>query len=139
MPAAPLRVTCAGAVRAEKGTAQLYRAVEPLWKNYFESGRLQLVVQAKRLGKLPIELRSHTRWDQRGSQRSSGGAAGKSSEVAAIRWPLSTDSYLDLVRSSHIGLMIYDAEQYYVRCSGVMVEAMTELSSPATARPRRAR
>ena len=81
-------------------------------------------MQAKRLGKLPIELRSHTRWDQRGSQRSSGSAAGKSSEVAAIRWPLSTDAYLDLVRSSHIGLMLYDAEQYYVRCSGVMVEML---------------
>ncbi len=122
--AAPLRVTCAGAVREEKGTAQLYRAVEPLWKDYFENGRLQLVVQAKRLGKLPTELRSHTRWDQHGSQRGPESTRGKSSEVAAIRWPLSIDAYLDLVRSSHIGLMLYDAEQYYVRCSGVMVEML---------------
>ncbi len=121
---APLRVTCAGGVRPEKGTAQLYRAVGPLWKNYFESGRLQLVVQAKRLGKLPLELRSHARWDQSKLQRRSDSATGKSAEVAAIRWPLSTDAYLDLVRSSHIGLMLYDAEQYYVRCSGVMVEML---------------
>jgi hypothetical protein len=118
----PLRVTCAGGVRPEKGTAQLYRAIEPLWSDYFETGRLQLVVQAKRLGKLPIELRPYTRWDSASIDRASCDKAG--SRVAAVRWPLSTDAYLDLVRRSHIGLLLYDPDQYYARCSGVMVEML---------------
>jgi hypothetical protein len=118
----PLRVTCAGGVRPEKGTAQLYRAIAPLWNDYFETGRLQLVVQAKRLGKLPIELRPHARWDSTSTLRAAGDEDG--TKVAAVRWPLSTEAYLDLVRRSHIGLLLYDADQYYVRCSGVMVEML---------------
>jgi hypothetical protein len=154
----PLRVTCAGGVRPEKGTAQLFRAIAPLWRDYFESGRLQLVVQAKRLGKLPPELRPHASWDgagkrelqiplsprervRRGSNSSQlsplsqplpsrGEGFGnalkreKHSEVSVVRWPLSTEKYLDLVRDSHIALLIYDAQQYYARCSGVLVEML---------------
>jgi len=119
---APLRVTCAGGVRAEKGTAQLYRAIAPLWREYFDSGRLQLVVQAKRLGKLPAELRVHARYD--GSPAVSPGRAMRPPKVAVVRWPLSSEKYLDLIRDSHIGLLLYDAEQYFARCSGVMVEML---------------
>ncbi|MEX2137894.1 MAG: hypothetical protein WD894_01445 [Pirellulales bacterium] len=118
----PLRVTCAGGVRAEKGTQELYRSVAPLWRDYFESGRLQLVVQAKRLGKLPKELRRHARYDR--ESVSVNGAMQSPPRVAVIRWPLSTEKYLDLIRNSHIGLLLYDADQYYARCSGVMVEML---------------
>lgn len=118
----PLRVTSAGGVRAEKGTAQLYRAVAPLWDEYFDAGRLQLVVQAKRLGKLPPELRSHAKWDRSLDRPTTPGT--NVPKVAVVRWPLSTERYLDLVQNSHIGLLLYDADQYYVRCSGVMVEML---------------
>jgi hypothetical protein len=47
-----------------------------------------------------------------------------SSKVAVVRWPLSTEKYLDLIRDSDIGLLLYDADQYYARCSGVMVEML---------------
>jgi hypothetical protein len=152
-PGAPLRVTCAGGVRAEKGTGLLYRAVAPLWREYFDSGRLQLVVQAKRLGKLPADLRRHARYDAPGRTPREAGrvavAGPKGShggnepgfrpprtqtpatptnvsppKVAVIRWPLSTETYLDLIRDSDIGLLLYDADQYFVRCSGVMVEML---------------
>jgi hypothetical protein len=121
-PDGPLRVTCAGGVRAEKGTQELYRSVAPLWGDYFESGRLQLVVQAKRLGKLPTELRRHARYDL--DLPAVNGASQSPPKVAVIRWPLSTEKYLDLIRNSHIGLLLYDADQYYARCSGVMVEML---------------
>jgi hypothetical protein len=119
---APLRVTCAGGVRPEKGTSALGRAVAPLWPDYFETRRLQLVVQAKRLGKLPRELRRHARYDcdslaARANEPSS-------PKVAVVRWPLSTEKYLDLIRDSDIGLLLYNADQYYARCSGVMVEML---------------
>jgi hypothetical protein len=121
-PDVPLRVTCAGGVRAEKGTQELYRSVAPLWRDYFESGRLQLVVQAKRLGKLPTELRRHARYDREPAAVI--GATQSPPKVVVIRWPLSTQQYLDLIRNSHIGLLLYDADQYYARCSGVMVEML---------------
>jgi hypothetical protein len=121
-PNAPLRVTCAGGVRPEKGTAALGRVVNPLWREYFDTQRLQLVVQAKRLGKLPRELRRHARYDRQPSASSENTQS--SPRVAVIRWPLSTENYLDLIRDSDIGLLLYDANQYYARCSGVMVEML---------------
>ena len=121
LPRASLRVTCAGGVRPEKGTSSLGRVVAPLWHDYFNARRLQLVVQAKRLGKLPRELRRHAAYD-RGPHTSR--ADGEASKVAVIRWPLSTEKYLDLIRDSDIGLLLYDADQYYARCSGVMVEML---------------
>jgi hypothetical protein len=121
-PDAPLRVTCAGGVRPEKGTAALGRVVNPLWREYFDTKRLQLVVQAKRLGKLPRELRRHARYDRQSA--APGEATQQSPKVAVIRWPLSTENYLDLIRDSDIGLLLYDANQYYARCSGVMVEML---------------
>jgi hypothetical protein len=134
-PDGPLRVTCAGGVRAEKGSHELYRLVAPLWRDYFENGRLQLVVQAKRRGKLPAELRRHAHYDFHVAQRNQ--PAGASPQlnrplsnsqspptVAVVRWPLSTERYLDLIRNSHIGLLLYDSDQYYARCSGVMVEML---------------
>jgi hypothetical protein len=52
-------------------------------------------------------------------------SAGRSTgKVAVVRWPLSTERYLELIRNSDIGLLLYDADQYYARCSGVMVEML---------------
>ncbi len=117
-----LRVTCAGGVRPEKGTSDLYRAVAPLWHDYVDTGRIQLVVQAKRLGKLPRELRRHVHQGSGWSllQKDRNGHP----KVEFIRWPLSTERYLDLIRDAHIGLLLYDPDQYYARCSGVMVEML---------------
>jgi hypothetical protein len=120
-PNGALRVTCAGGVRPEKGTAALDQVVAPLWREYFDTGRLQLVVQAKRLGKLPRQLRRHARYDGQPHPAPTQQATPK---VAVARWPLSTEKYLDLIRSSDIGLLLYDAQQYYARCSGVMVEML---------------
>jgi len=122
LPHAPLRVTCAGGVRPEKGTSALNQVVGPLWREYFETRRLQLVVQAKRLGKLPRELRQHAHYDREPTFASTSEQA--SPKVAVVRWPLSTEKYLDFVRESDIGLLLYDADQYYARCSGVMVEML---------------
>lgn len=119
---APLRVTCAGGVRPEKGTAALGGVVNPLWREYFDTRRLQLVVQAKRLGKLPRELRCHASYDRQSAAPSE--SIRQPPKVAVVRWPLSTENYLDLIRDSDIGLLLYDANQYYARCSGVMVEML---------------
>ena len=134
-PDGPLRVTCAGGVRAEKGSHALYRTVAPLWRDYFENHRLQLVVQAKRRGKLPAELRRHARYDSQPAKPHQPADASprlshapnfthSQPKVAVVRWPLSTERYLDLIRNSHVGLLLYDSDQYYARCSGVMVEML---------------
>jgi hypothetical protein len=118
----PVRVTCAGGVRPEKGTAGLGGVVNPLWREYFDTRRLQLVVQAKRLGKLPRDLRRHARYDRQSAAPRE--CIEQPPKVAVVRWPLSSESYLDLIRDSDIGLLLYDAQQYYARCSGVMVEML---------------
>ncbi len=118
----PLRVTCPGGVRPEKGMARLYESVAPLWHSYFETQRLQLVLQTKRIGKLPPELRAAVRLQGRNVNMP--GSSPSPPSVAVVPWPLSTAAYLDLIRNSHIGLLLYDADQYYARCSGVMVEML---------------
>ncbi len=115
-----LRVTCPGGVRPEKGTQLLATAIQPVWEELFAGRRLRLVVQAKRLGKLPTELRRHARYDR--AIRLEGR---HESAVAVIRWPLSTEQYLDLIRQSDIGLLLYDSLTYYCRCSGVLVEMLS--------------
>jgi hypothetical protein len=80
---------------------------------------MQLVVQAKRVGKLPRQLRRHAR-----PPCSSALVQQRPPKVEFVRWPVSTQQYLDLIRNSHIGLLLYDANQYYARCSGVMVEML---------------
>jgi hypothetical protein len=79
------------------------------------------VVQARRVGKLPAKLRAHARFE-----RDVGDVPHDSQQpsVAVVRWPLSTEQYLRLIRRSHIGLFLYDADEYFARCSGVLVEML---------------
>ncbi len=114
-----LRVTFPGGSRPEKGLQHVRRAIGSLWHDYVEGGRLRLVIQAKDLDALPPELQPHAKFDEPANQ-----VAAAPSNVAVVRWPLSPEGYLDLIVRSHIGLLLYDADQYYVRCSGVMVEML---------------
>ncbi|MDZ4820026.1 MAG: hypothetical protein SGJ20_13735 [Planctomycetota bacterium] len=117
-PGTALRVTCAGGIRPEKGSHNLDRATGPLWKEYFAAGKLRLIVQSKRLGKLPRILRKQASYDQVDRNPNA------ISTVGVVRWPLATDQYLKLIQTSDIGLLLYDSDTYYVRCSGVMVEML---------------
>jgi hypothetical protein len=47
------------------------------------------------------------------------------SPVIALPHPLSPDAYADLIRSADIGLLLYDSDEYFARCSGILVELLT--------------
>ncbi|HEY6563346.1 MAG TPA: hypothetical protein VIY86_02515, partial [Pirellulaceae bacterium] len=106
----PLRITSLGAMRTEKKSQDLTELLGPIWKSHFESGRCQLVLQS--------EDASPARSSSRSESSPIGGP---------LRWvphPLPMDAYLELIRSADVGLLMYDGERYYARCSGVLVELL---------------
>ncbi len=107
--ARPLRVAFLGHDRREKGTSHLQQLVDELWDPYLRTGRVQLVVQA-RPGKRHLVLPADT----------SPGIE----PVVFAPVGLSRDRYVELVRNTDVGLLLYDAERYYTRCSGVLLEML---------------
>ena len=107
--ARPLRVAFLGHNRREKGTSHLQQLVDELWDPYLRSGRVQLVVQA-RPGKLHLVLPAN--------------APEGIEPVVFAPVGLSRDRYVELVRITDVGLLLYDAERYYTRCSGVLLEML---------------
>jgi hypothetical protein len=117
--AGPLRASCLGKFRAEKNSWRLPQLLGQLWDEYFQPGRVQLVLQARRIRKIPRGLRRVAGCDQPAAT----GAVRPA--VAVARWPLESRQYLDLLARSDIGLLLYDAHEYYARCSGVLVEMLS--------------
>ena len=105
----PLRVAFLGHNRREKGTSHWQQLVDELWHPYLRTGRVQLVVQA-RPGKLHLSLPADA---QDGIE-----------PVVFAPVGLSRDHYVELVRDTDVGLLLYDAERYYTRCSGVLLEML---------------
>jgi hypothetical protein len=105
----PLRVAFLGHSRREKGYSQLHRLLDELWEPHLRTGRVQLVVQA-RPGRGRVAL-PHD--------------APKGIEpVVFAPVGLPRERYVELVRNTDIGLLLYDAERYYTRCSGVLLEML---------------
>jgi len=135
-----LRATCLGGLRQEKGPSNLPLVLQRLWDDYFETGRLQLVVQSRSAAKLPAALRElveqeqsttglRARREARVPSNSTSSVDGRggpsySKKIDMVGWPLSTEEYRQTILDSDIGLLLYDREQYYIRCSGVMVEML---------------
>jgi len=118
----PLRVVCAGDFRREKGAAKLAELVEQLWDDYLANGRVQLLFQldekrrsAKMLGLRRPVVTSDSADPARLPQQ----------PLVAIRHPLDPDDYAMLIRNAHVGLLMYDADKYYARCSGILVEFLS--------------
>jgi hypothetical protein len=107
--ARPLRVAFLGHNRREKGTSHLQKLVDELWEPYLRTGRVQLVVQA-RPGKLHLALPAD--------------ASEGVEPVVFAPVGLSRDRYVELVRDTDVGLLLYDALRYYTRCSGVLLEML---------------
>jgi len=106
---APLRVALAGHSRREKGHAHLPGLVRELWDRHLSTGRVQLVVQS-RAGKVRLTLPP--------------GAAPDVEPVVFAPAGLPQERYVELVRGADVGLLPYDADRYYTRCSGVLLEML---------------
>lgn len=110
-PLEPLRVTCAGCVRPEKGYGQFAELVDSLWDDGFGAGRLQLIVQSS-------DSAPRVRVPDRNARR------GAPEPVRRVPFPLPRREYMELVAETDIGLFLYDNHRYYTRCSGVLVEML---------------
>jgi hypothetical protein len=119
-PSCPLRAVCLGGIRAEKGPGNISAVVDRVWDDLFDSGRLQLLVQARSLEDLPETLRRRAVFHALPPGRRE--EAGK---VAAVRWPLDSADYVRLLLDADIGLCIYRAADYYLRSSGVFFELLS--------------
>ncbi|MET0533426.1 MAG: hypothetical protein ABW171_04300 [Steroidobacter sp.] len=121
LPSAPktstdsVRIACLGHSRREKGYRELPIVVRRLWNDYLSKGRAQLVMQTRRK-------------DLRRALDSTVNDLGAHSGVPPVVYapfPLDLERYAELVRSSDIGLLLYDSTRYYARCSGVLLEMLS--------------
>ena len=121
LPTAPktssdnVRIACLGHSRREKGYRELPIVVRKLWKDYLSKGRAQLVMQTRRRD-LQRALDSTV---------SDLGAHSATPPVVYAPFPLDLERYAELVRSTDIGLLLYDSTRYYSRCSGVLLEMLS--------------
>jgi hypothetical protein len=110
-----VRIACLGHSRREKGYRELPIVVRKLWNDYLSKGRAQLVMQTRRrdlrraLDSAVADLGSHS----------------ATPPVVYAPFPLDLERYAELVRSSDIGLLLYDSTRYYARCSGVLLEMLS--------------
>jgi glycosyltransferase involved in cell wall biosynthesis len=107
-----LRITCAGAVRREKGQKQLARVVDELWDDYFSCGKARLVVQSRKW------------WFRVRLPQRAGKAALQRNPVTYRKHPLPPEEYASLIRNADIGLLLYNSARYYTRCAGVLIELL---------------
>jgi hypothetical protein len=110
-----VRIACLGHSRREKGYHELPIVVRKLWSEYLSKGRAQLVMQTRRR-------------DLRRALDSAVKNLGEHSATPPIVYapfPLELERYAELVRSSGVGLLLYDSTRYYARCSGVLLEMLS--------------
>lgn len=118
-PEQPLRLGIPGCVRAEKGTQHLVRVLQGMEHEFLETREIQFLLQSHRLGKLAAPLLKHARLVATPAE-----AAVCNAPVTVVKWPLATDDYKQFVRQTDIGLLLYNADDYYARLSGILVEQL---------------
>jgi glycosyltransferase involved in cell wall biosynthesis len=117
----PLRLTCGGCVRPEKGYEWLSSAIAELWNDYFATSRVQLLIQtdAEDLSLSP-PAHQRPRFVDRVAQVETA-----DTPIVCVRGPLPAEEYARLIQCADIGLFLYDSERYYTRCSGVLLEMLS--------------
>jgi hypothetical protein len=100
------QVTCAGGLRREKGKGCFQSLIEQLEEHPLAE-RLKIFVQSGR----------RLRWSRDRTARLV--------ELIVARHPLNSEQYAKLIRTSDVGLFLYDGRRYAARCSGVLVEMLS--------------
>jgi hypothetical protein len=115
----PIRVTCPGGIRREKGHENyLQSLIDEIYEPLLATGRVQLQLQRpvrKLLRKEKIELKLPD-------------SAGRNPEAHPLVYhqhPLPKSEYSDLIRRSDVGLLFYDSSVYYSRRAGVLCELLS--------------
>ena len=109
----PLRVTCAGGVRREKGYHGLRTLVSMLRGEPAMSGKLELVAQLSKQKLRRLGLCGTV------SPKSPVGVP-----LKTVPHPLPRESYRKLIQETDIGLFLYGRNNYRFRCSAVLQEML---------------
>ena len=110
------KITVAGAIRREKGQRdQLQSIVDRMWTNHFETGNAQLVIQRKpgnhfKGPKFRLSFPDKPELPE------------EEQAIIYVNHPCPKDEYVNLIKSSNVGLLCYDSRVYYSRRAGVLCE-----------------
>ena len=115
-PQALVRITCPGGIRREKGQASyLQSLVDQLGTPYIKESNLQFAIQRprpQRFAKQKLTLAIPA------------GSVEQRQTIEYLPHPLSREQYVDLIKSTDIGLLHYDSHVYYSRRAGVLGELL---------------
>ena len=112
----PLRFTCPGGIRREKGQSNyLQTLVNDIWPTHLSTGKVQMVVQRPKrrflkAQKLSLDMPSASPTDVL--------------PVEYVNHPLPQTDYVDLIRGTDVGLLYYDSRVYFSRRAGVLGELL---------------
>ena len=111
----PLKMVCLGGIRREKGQQDyLQTLVNDLWDSHLSNGKVKLVLQ-RAAPKWPlkthkVDLTQPTELLE--------------SPIEYAQHPLPNDDYVELIRSTDIGLLFYNSHAYYARRAGILGELL---------------
>jgi hypothetical protein len=114
-PSEPVRVTYLGDARAEKGYQYFPPLVQNLWSNYAVPGKAKFVIQSN----YNVEPGEAQAVVARSLLQ-----AFPADRVELILTACSSERYRELLLSAGLMVLPYDAQQYYARSSGVLIEAL---------------
>lgn len=123
----PIRITCPGAIRREKGQREFLKAlIETTAERDLVSGRAQIELQAAPSKRSKLKLPSVKRARQASSSSPAfpGANTAEESPILFRDYPLSADEYAQMIRETDCGLLMYDSFDYYARRAGVLGELL---------------
>jgi len=115
----PLRVIYVGDARREKGYHFIPRLMEDLWADYIAPGKLTFHLQSN------FNIPNGEPEAVIARQQLEYFAAKKPGAVELFTKPLTSAQYKDFVLSGDLNLLFYDANNYYARSSGILVESLS--------------
>ena len=121
----PLKMVCPGAIRREKGQQDyLQTLVNDLWDSHLSNGKVKLVLQ-RPAPKWPakthkVDLTTPTDPTEQTKQPTEL----RNSPIEYAQHPLPNNDYVDLIRSTDIGLLFYNSHTYYARRAGILGELL---------------
>lgn len=117
----PLRITCPGEVRREKGHVDyLQPLVDEIWQSHLSTGNVRIVVQRP-------SKKWHAKQEKIALTVPSGPASSvhlTESPIEYFSHPLCHDDYVNLIKSTDCGLLFYDSRVYFSRRAGVLGELL---------------
>jgi len=113
----PIKITYIGDARREKGYQYIPEIARRLYMNYIKTNKVKFILQSN-FSFTEYQHNSDVFMARHQLEQFAEG-------VELIKDSLSTTEYLELVRSSDIGLILYDRDNYYARSSGALVEYLS--------------